>query len=120
MESSRTSAPITPSTLGQGIYALITADMNNGFRLDARLVRIIAELRTLVRRAKRAPTEPKAARKKYGATLIRIDWQYAGVAFNRPELKHVCTWPNGDEGFVFVRPNRKAKPSSRNKNKTTP
>lgn len=85
-----------------------------------RLVRIIAELRTMVRSTIRVPAEPKAARKKYGATLIRIDWQYADAAFNRPELKHVCTWPDGDEGFVFVRPNRKALPSRRNKNKSTP
>ena len=42
-----------------------------------------------------------AARTKYGATLIRVNWQYADIAFNRPEMRHVCTWSNGDEGFVF-------------------
>jgi hypothetical protein len=51
-----------------------------------------------------------AARRKYGATLIRVEWQYADVACTRPELRRVCTWSNGDEGYVFV---EKANPGSR-------
>lgn len=42
------------------------------------------------------------ARRQFGPSLVRISWMYADVAFQRPELKHVCTWSNGDEGFVFV------------------
>lgn len=42
------------------------------------------------------------ARRQFGPSLVRISWMYADVAFTRRELKHVCTWSNGDEGFVFV------------------
>lgn len=41
------------------------------------------------------------AREKYGDNLIRIHWAYAGSAFNNPNVKHVCTWSNGDEGFII-------------------
>ena len=75
------------------------------FGLVAGMTRAINELQTLVARVKQVPVEPTAARKKYGATLIRVNWQYASVAFKRPELKHVCTWSDGDEGFVFRKPN---------------
>lgn len=71
----------------------------------AGMTRTINELQALVDRVKQVPVEPIAARKKYGASLIRVNWQYAGVAFKRPELKHVCTWSDGDEGFVFRKPN---------------
>lgn len=65
------------------------------------MTRLIDEMQAFADRVKSVPTEPKAARKKYGASLIRVNWQYASVAFKRPELKHVCTWSDGDEGFVF-------------------
>lgn len=56
---------------------------------------------------KSIPTDVKQARKKYGKNLIRIHWQYADVAFNHPGLKHVCTWSDGDEGFILLKPNEK-------------
>ena len=40
-------------------------------------------------------------REKYGADLIRVDWRFAKPALESDLLKHVCTWSNGDEGFVF-------------------
>ena len=42
------------------------------------------------------------ARKKYGQTLIRVNWMYADEAHKNPGLKQVCTWSDGDEGFVRV------------------
>lgn len=47
-------------------------------------------------------TETREARAKHGESLIRVDWKYADVASKRPELQHVCTWPDGDEGYVFT------------------
>jgi len=46
--------------------------------------------------------DPEAMRKKYGATLIRVNWMYAATARKHPGLKQVCTWSNGDEGFISV------------------
>jgi hypothetical protein len=53
------------------------------------------------------PSDVEQARKQYGARLIRVDWQYVDVAFKHPHLKHVCTWSNGDEGFILSAPHDK-------------
>lgn len=43
--------------------------------------------------------EPEQLRAKHGSSLIRVHWQYAWPA---PKgWRHVCTWANGDEGFVI-------------------
>ena len=49
-----------------------------------------------------------SAREKYGPTLIRVDWRYAKAAFASPVLRRVCTWSNGDEGFVIEPPSSSA------------
>jgi hypothetical protein len=36
-------------------------------------------------------------------TFIRVHWVYAENAKNNPNLKKVCTWSNGDEGYVAVK-----------------
>lgn len=36
-------------------------------------------------------------------TFIRVHWMYAENARRNPTLKRVCTWSNGDEGYVAVK-----------------
>lgn len=56
--------------------------------------------RQLQREIERTKTV-QAAQAEFGDSVIRVGWQYVLTAMTRPELKRVCTWPNGDEGFVF-------------------
>ena len=54
--------------------------------------------------SKEEEADPHKLREKYGESLIRVNWQFARAASRFPNLKHVCTWPNGDEGFVLNDP----------------
>lgn len=45
-----------------------------------------------------------ALRRQFGDSLIRVNWEYADAAFKNPALRHVCTWADGDEGFVAAQP----------------
>lgn len=54
-------------------------------------------------------TEAAECAGKYGPGLIRVHWQYANNAFQNAHLRHVCTWADGDEGFV---PNAEAVPNA--------
>lgn len=39
-------------------------------------------------------------RERLGEDLIRVHWEFAATARRLSCLKQVCTWGNGDEGFV--------------------
>jgi len=41
---------------------------------------------------------------KHGETIIRVHWMYAKEAAKHPHLKRVCTWSNGDQGYIFQPP----------------
>lgn len=64
--------------------------------------RLLEDRASAIRERTSTLSDVDTARRKYGPSLIRINWQYADVAFTRTELKRVCTWSNGDEGFVFL------------------
>jgi hypothetical protein len=40
-------------------------------------------------------------KKEFGEKFIRVDWQFADVARRMPQLKLVCMFNNGDEGFIY-------------------
>ena len=38
---------------------------------------------------------------EYGETIIRVHWSFVENARKNPHLEQVCTWSNGDEGFIL-------------------
>lgn len=63
------------------------------------MLKVAARIQEIAATLERECDQAKCER-KYGKGLIRVDWQYARNGFINPTLKHVCTWANGDEGFV--------------------
>jgi len=43
----------------------------------------------------------KKAKEKYGEDLIRIHWNSLQAAYKCKQLKPVCCFSNGDEGFII-------------------
>lgn len=41
-------------------------------------------------------------KKNYSDRLIRVHSEYTQQGFESPFLIHVCTWSDGDEGFILV------------------
>lgn len=66
---------------------------------------LIAELTDVIEKHRgdvRADKSYESVAERFGDSIIRVHWQYAPNARQNPNLKKVCVWSDGDEGFVAI------------------
>ena len=63
---------------------------------------LICEIDRLRAAFKIKQDEVEKAEEIFGNDLVRVHYKYVDNARNCPLLEKVCTWSNGDEGFIYA------------------